>query len=115
MQLDQTGNARFTIQVGRGDSLPIVVNVTGDGLNIAGFTFRMTVNQLRDPGTGDAPLFQLAGIITNAGAGEVTFTPTSAQTNVPPGTYFYDVEMVQAARVQTVVKGRFLVMQDITK
>ena len=104
----------------RGDSYPIPfaleVESTGNPLPISGYSFTMTVNAERNPSATDTPEFAVVGSIVDATAGEVSFTPTEANTDIDPGTYWYDVEMVDdSGNVRTIAKDKFIITMDITK
>lgn len=52
--------------------------------------------------------------ISNAANGEITFIPFTM--NVPVGTYHYDIEYTFAdGSIKSYVKGKFTVINDITK
>lgn len=108
-----------TITRYRGDTVADKVTVTdsaGVVVNITGFSFLLTVNKEKEPASTSNQLFQVAGVITNAPAGMVEFSPTANQANQVPGKYYYDVQMTDGAgRIQTILFGRYVIKQDITK
>ena len=115
MPIDRTKDATADIEWARGDSSirEFTLNV-----DITGATFLLTVNTVRDP-TVSPPvgteLFQVVGVIFDAPAGKVRFAPTSVDTDLDPGKYFYDVQMTAGGQVTTVLKGVCRILQDITK
>ncbi len=103
----------------RGDTLGDKVIITSDGVlpqDITGYTARLTVNLLADPGPTDLPLFELTGVIDDAPGGVFVFSPTPLQADQAPGKYFYDVELTTpSGRIVTVAKGVYQIKQDIGK
>ena len=102
----------------RGDTYPftfVLADIDGAPVNIAGGSFVMTVDSLESPTDDTTHIFQLNGIITDGLAGEVTFTLTTDNAdNV--GEFFYDIQQIDfAGFLRTVVRGEFLLTQDITK
>ena len=102
----------------RGDTSPDQFTVRKDGVvvDITGCTFKMTVNSEKDPTDTTAQLFTVDGTIVSAVNGQVDFSPDATQADQTPGDYFYDVQMTTGAGViQTIDKGRYRFVQDITK
>lgn len=105
----------------RGDNYAIRFRVTENGIamDITGATFRFTVDTRKDPPATDTStqVFQVTGaIISPATNGIFEFVPTTVQMgNLTPKTYFFDVEMTRSGQVATLVKGKFIIQQDITK
>lgn len=97
----------------RGDTAPDLFSLP---IDITNYTFRMTVDTLQNPPDDTTALFEVVGTITDAAAGEFEFEPTAMQTDLPIGTYYYDVEYTDAAgRIKTVAKGKYKIIQDISK
>lgn len=103
----------------RGDSYPIEVNLTNSNnkpLDVSGYTFTMTVNVKKNPLPGDTALFTVAGTVINASAGKIEFTPTSGNTDLAPGEYWFDISMSQHPTYKrTIAKDIFQIAQDINK
>ena len=104
----------------RGDSYPIpfslTVESTGAALPISGYSFKLTVNAERDPTPSETAEFQVVGSITDAANGEVSFTPTTSDTDPTPDTYWYDVQMTDGSgNIRTIAKDKFIITMDITK
>ena len=110
-----------TITRFRGDTkadLFTIKTANGNAVDITGFTFIMTVNDVENPdgGTPGNILMALVGSITDAFRGEVEFAPTAMEADQVPGSYFYDVEMTDVAtRITTIAKGSYVFNQDISK
>ncbi len=116
-EIDQTGNTEKDICWARGDSAArgfIIQDSDGVAENIAGRTYRLTVNTEKNPAPG-TELFTVVGVITDAGAGKVGFAPTAVDTDQTPGKYFYDVEETVGGLIDTRIKGRCEILQDISK
>lgn len=114
--IDKTKDETKDLCYGRGDSFasPFTIEIGGVAVNIAGWTFKLSVNADKNP-TG-APLFTVVGAITDAPNGRVEFSPDITDTDQEIKTYFYDIESIDAAGgVRTAIKGKFLIVQDITK
>jgi len=105
----------------RGDTR--TVNLTfkaADGttaINLAGGTVYFTVNSSSDPSddTGIA-IQKSATSFTSASTGEHTFTLTHSDTNIAPGTYWYDAQFVDATGgYLSAYRGKFIVQSDVTR
>ncbi len=102
----------------RGDTFPIVFNVTSNGtaVDITGWTFTLTIDPSTKPADSADNILQLTGTLTNPTGGEVTFTMTALEADIPPDTYHYDVQGVDGAGViRTFGVAKFVIDQDITK
>ncbi len=105
----------------RGDTRQ--VNLTfleSDGstpIDLTGGTVYFTVNSSSDPSddTGDA--FQkTATSFTSPTTGQHTFTLTHANTNITPGTYWYDAQFVDSVgSYLSAYRGKFIIQSDITR
>lgn len=105
----------------RGDSYPLELTikdqVTGEVIDLTGFSFMLSVNSLRDPPDASTLIFNVAGVLdADPLTGKVTFTPTSTHTGIDPKVYYYDVQMTNTAGdIRTIVKHKWRILQDITK
>ena len=117
--IDKTLDASKTICWGRGDSDAkgfIIQDSDGVAKNVTGFSFKLTVNTEKAPSDQVNEQFSLTGILTGAVQGKVAFAPTAIQTDINPGTYFYDIEQIDAGGAKsTLLLGTVLIVQDITK
>lgn len=101
----------------RGDTAPDVVNISLAG-GIAGFTYAMTVNRVKNPTDTAQQVATMAGTIMSSdpNGGAVSFPWTSLQADQAPGTYWYDVQQTDTAgKVKTIAKNKYRFYQDITK
>lgn len=109
--------AKANINRYRGDTDPFVFNISKDGeaVDITGSTFLLSVNVSATPEIDDYT-FQLVGVVKPSPAvGIVSFTPPSPATVDLVGTYYYDVQMTTGSAIKTIVTGKIVFGQDITK
>jgi len=111
--------ASITIERYRGDTFANIFRITdslGDPIDITGYSFALTVHTDRTPTSVQPPLFTLAGTLVSPLNGTVQFAPNTTQANQEPGTYFFDIQMTDnTGAIQTVVVGKYIFRQDITK
>lgn len=101
----------------RGDTDPDVLIVSKNRvpINLAGCSFKLTLNTLKEPVDETTQVYQLVGIITAPASGQVIFRPTPEQAN-QVGYFYYDVQMVDSyGDTQTILEGTYRYVQDITK
>ncbi len=98
------------------DEITVKSKATGLPINIAGYSFTMTLDPLKDPLTAANNLYSLVGTIIDAPAGRVEFAPSALQADQPPGVYYYDVQMIDGAgRKRTIALDKYKYEQDISK
>lgn len=117
--IDQTKNTEKDICWGRGDSDAkgfVVQDSAGAAIDITGFTFKLTVSSDRDPTDQVNEQFTIVGVIGSPTDGTVSFAPTTVDTDITPGIFFYDIEQTDGSgRIKTIIKGKCRIIQDITK
>jgi hypothetical protein len=79
-----------------------VVNADGSPHNLTGKTLTLTVKRNTLQRTVP-PGFSVAGVLTDAARGVVTFPVTAANNTMDPGRYVYDVVMVEGSDRTVVV------------
>jgi len=84
---------------------------TGDPIDFTGTTVTLTVSTRRD-GRG-VDLFTLTPDALDA-TGALDFQPSATDTDLPVGTYYYDLEWVYGSSTRTLVKDVFVVSEQIT-
>ncbi len=103
----------------RGDTYAETITVTdmaGAPIDITGYTFKLTVDPAKDPASAANNLFSITGTILSPAAGTVEFAPSPPQADQAPGTYYYDIQMVDGAgRIRTIALDKWTVQQDISK
>lgn len=106
----------------RGDTKVIVFQLWSDKeagvkLDITDYTFKLTVDPKKAPTDDVNNLFSLDGTIVGVATdGKVMFEPTAINTNQPPGTYYFDFEVIDASgKIGTEMLDKFKITQDITK
>lgn len=105
----------------RGDNR--TVNLTfleSDGstpVDLTGGTVYFTVNASSDPADDTSVAIQkTATSFTDATHGKHTFTLTHSDTNITPGTYWYDAQFVDAVgNYLSSYRGKFIVESDVTR
>lgn len=119
MGISRVSSQAHNIEYGRGDSFERLITITDSDqlpVDITGCTFSLTVDERENPDDLSTQMFVVSGTIIDAVNGKVEFAPTSTNTGIDPKTYFYDIEMVSASsRKRTLIKGKFIIVQDITK
>lgn len=103
----------------RGDSyaldFTITNSITSAAVDLTGKTFELTVNSEQAPTTNANQKFQVAGVIVTAADGTLTFTPSSSDTDLTPGRYYFDIQMTEGTTVKTIHLSSFTIKQDINK
>lgn len=107
------------IKVFRGDSFPLVYvlkdKVTELPVNIAGWSFKMTVSTEKDPVDDTTKKFAVDATIVDAAAGKFSFLPTEAN-NSEVGKFFFDIQYTNpSGHKRTIAKDKYTVSQDIGK
>lgn len=98
------------------DEITVISKTTSAAIDITGYTFVMTLDPSQAPSTVANNLYQITGVIVDAPAGRVEFAPTALQSNQAPGTYYYDIQMIDGAgRIRTIALDKYIYTQDITK
>lgn len=101
----------------RGDTYANVLTVKRNGVavDITGCTFTLTVDTKPTPPDTSTNVFAITGVIVDATAGRVGFSPSESQSD-RVGTFFYDVQMIDTAgKKRTIKEGKYIFKQDITK
>lgn len=98
------------------DEITVTSATTGAAIDITGYTFKMTVDPSKTPVDAANNLYQLTGTIVDAAAGRVEFAPSALQADQVPGTYYFDVQMIDGlGRIRTIALDKYTYTQDITK
>lgn len=98
------------------DELVIKSKKTKLPIDITGYTFTMTLDPEKEPIDATNNLYSLTGVILDAAAGRVEFAPTEIQADQLPGTYYFDVQMIDGAgRKRTIELDKYTYKQDISK
>ena len=106
-----------TITRKRGDTYPIEILVTSNDapLDVAGCTFKLTVDPSKTPTDNTANVIALTGSLVSGETGRVNFPLTDGQAD-HLGKYYYDVQMTDAGGIiRTIMADKFIWVQDITK
>jgi hypothetical protein len=86
-------------------------------VDITDYTFKFTVNEESKPEDDSNQVFQIEGVLDSVPAtGKVGFPISKLDSDLPPTTYYYDVEMTTSTDdIKTIAKGEFIITMDITK
>lgn len=110
-----------TISITRGDDKSINFAFT-DGnsaaIDITGYTLFFTVKEVTDTASDDtaAVISKTVTSHTDAVNGLSSVTITNADSDITPDRYKFDVQLkTDAGSIKTVVKGDFIVSNDVTK
>ena len=117
---DEAEKIMRELRMVRGDSYNIdflLTDSSGNALDLDGYSATMTVNELAQPDVDDSPVFTCVGtIVPPSTDGRIRFTPTTSDTDLEPGTYWYDLQTISNLNhVRTPAGGAFTIVQDITK
>jgi len=103
----------------RGDTFPfsfVIKDSSGSVVDITGFSFKLSVDTNEEPTDETTQLFKLTGVVPVGTDGVVTFTLSAGEADQTPATYYFDLEQTDlAAKIRTVAKGEWNVVQDVTK
>lgn len=103
----------------RGDnySWSITLTSSGTAVDISSDTVTIAVNSEEEPtDTTNQVLFLTADVATDGVNGVAYFTPTEAEMDITPETYYYEIQRTTSTgQVRTIMCGTFLVEQDIDK
>ncbi len=103
----------------RGDTYAETITITdttGAVIDITGYTFKLTVDPEKAPASAANNLFSITGTILSAVAGTVEFAPSALQADQTPGTYYFDIQLIDGAgRIRTIALDKYIVVQDISK
>ena len=103
----------------RGDTHPVVYFLinkkTKEAIDIAGYTFKLTVSTEKNPVDETSKKFFIDGVIDDASEGRFSFTPTAEQ-NSTVGTFYFDIQMFYGGSYRkTIMKDKYVITQDIGK
>ena len=104
----------------RGDNYPFYFQILqADGVTpepITGFSFLMTADPEQDPPAATNNHFQLTGVISDGPNGKLNFVPSAANMDLSIDTHYHDVQMTDGTPyIRTVIRGKLIIEQDITK
>lgn len=98
----------------RGDSyskeFTIIDEETDTPIDISGYTLIMEVDELKTPPDGTTQKFTATGTIVDALNGIVSFTPSSANNDMPEAVYYYRVKMTLGATIRTVIRDKYTII-----
>lgn len=103
----------------RGDTeqltIPVLDN-TGAAMDLTDYTVKFTVKKHTNDNDNEAVIGPLNCTVATPANGIALLTITSTQTNIEPGTYYYDVQINNGSTVYTVAtSGTVTISDDVTK
>lgn len=110
--------SKIDLTISRGDTASrvfTVKNSKGKPVDIGSWTgFTITVDPSSSPVDDTSKVAQMLGSLLTTGLdGKFKFSPEST---IPVGNYFYDIQCLnESGETQTIVTGKYTVLQDITK
>ncbi len=105
------------ISIFRRDSSSIIVNISGTAgvIDITGYAFFFTVKENETDLDANAKISKKVTSHTDPTEGQTRISMGTADTNLDPKTYVYDIQMKDPINnVTTLLKGDFEVKQDVT-
>ena len=76
-------------------------------------TFTLTINTEENPTDTSNQVLTVGGAIVDANSGKISFNIDGSE---PLGTNYFDIQMTDnAGNLRTIVKGQWVIEQDITK
>lgn len=105
------------ISIFRRDSPSITVNVSGTAgtVDITGYKFFFTVKEVDTDTDANAKISKDVSSHSNPSIGQTVISMGTADTNIEPKIYVYDIQMKDtASKITTLLKGEFEVKQDVT-
>jgi hypothetical protein len=107
--------AKYDITIDQGSEYVLNMTLTqyGEGLSLAGYTVR---GQIRPTITSNTLTASFTGEALNDAEGSFRISLTAAQTAViPPGVYFYDIEIYLTTSITRLMEGKVLVRPEVTR
>jgi hypothetical protein len=107
-----------TITIFRRDTTSIKVTVKDSDeviFNLTGYDSKLTVKKNPTDTDSKAVIGPITGTSTDPTTGLIEFELEIADTNIPAGTYFFDIQINYGTTdIKTVSYGRIVILQDIT-
>jgi hypothetical protein len=116
MQVEEEGVFDKEIRVFRGSSWSIPFELSsrsGTPINITSATITFTVNSEWEPINTNNEQFAAAGSVVSGPLGTFEVTPSAVNTDITPGTYYWDVLVDAPSGKRRPAKGTFIVLQGI--
>ena len=106
-----------TLEIFRRDYKTFTVTVkdkTGAVVNLTDYDAKFTAKLKSTDTDAQAKIGPVDGTISSPATGVISFTLASTDTNIPAGTYYFDVQISKTGDVKTVAYGKLYMIQDIT-
>ena len=101
----------------RGDSTTFRITIQNNGavFDVTGYSCKLTVKEQKSDSDANAIIGPITGVIFDAANGLVDFTISTSDSDVEPGSYFYDVEITSGGNTHTVLESIFTVELDVSR
>lgn len=107
-----------TIEIVRRDDAVIALTFTdenGDAINLSGSTVFFTVKESLEDTDDEAIIEKEVSVHSDPTAGETEITLDTTDTNVEPGTYFYDLQLKNSGnKIVSTIYDKLRIIQDVT-
>jgi hypothetical protein len=110
----------YDISADQGSDLDTLITYTNDSavlVNLTGYSARMQVRKFAGSSSSRLTLTNSSGITLGGAAGTIRISVSAAAlSQVPAGSYVYDIELVDTTSVVLkVISGQFEVNAEVTK
>lgn len=106
------------LQIYKRDDVTYTLNFidsAGDAINITGYTVFFTVKTLDTDTDASALISKTVTTHSDAAGGESQVSLSASDTDIATGVYIYDFQFKDGSgNIATIVKDKFLVLQDVT-
>jgi hypothetical protein len=107
------GTYNFTVYAGANWDRTFQVTTNGTPANWTNYTARMVVKQYENS-AAVLTLATGAGITLGGTAGTIAVSMSATQTNITPGRYIYDLELVNGSNVTRILQGKITIDGQVT-
>lgn len=99
----------------RGDSTSI--DITFSGVDLTGSTVFFTAKPALTDDAGDTTAVITVEVVshTDATAGKTSIPLTATDTDVEPGTYYYDIQIKNGTNITSIPARKLIVYADVTR
>lgn len=110
------GKVDFKCQQGATFTRTLTYKIDDTPVNLTGYTSRMQVREFHYSEDPVISLTSSSGMTLGGSAGTIIINvAASATTELIPGNYVYDLELVSNNNVYRLIEGKFLVSPEVTK
>lgn len=97
-------------------SRTLTYSINSSPVNLTGYQARLQIREYHYSDDFIASLTEASGITLGGSAGTIDIVIAASTTqNFAPGTYVYDLELVNGSEVTRLVEGKFSVTPEVTR